>query len=217
MDSASAIDSIAKSRCRRSLAPCSPLAYQPRCFRNSSTVFPCRPEGESRGGRAAARQRTVPPHEGAEGGGSTREECAAVAEDPGIAERPAGDHDAGAPRLIPHAHDVLCRHDVPIPDHGDLERLDDASDLVPARLPREHLGAGAGVERESTCARVLHAKRDADRVASIVAPSAAGLDRHREVRCPDHRSDDALHQIEISAGIPSRRFAGRPSSPGSRS
>ena len=45
--SASAIDSIWKSRWRRSLAPCSPLVYQPRCLRNSITVLRVSPWSRS--------------------------------------------------------------------------------------------------------------------------------------------------------------------------
>ena len=47
IDSASATDSIWKSRWRSSLAPCSPFVYQPRCLRNSITVLRVSPWSRS--------------------------------------------------------------------------------------------------------------------------------------------------------------------------
>ncbi len=81
---------------------------------------------------------------------------------------------------------------------GNVERLDHARDLVPVGLAREHLGAGARVQRERAGAGVLHPERDAHRVALLVAPAAPGLHRDRQVRGTDDRADDAVHQIQVA-------------------
>ena len=104
--SASATDSIWKSRWRRSLAPCSPLVYQPRCLRNSITVLRVSPW--SRSASRACVERDLEPlvrvrRRRLSAAGQQR---LAIPEQPRVAERPAPDHDPGATGVVPHAHDV---------------------------------------------------------------------------------------------------------------
>ena len=91
----------------------------------------------------------------------TREQRLRVAEQPRIAEGSAAHHDAGAPGVIPHAHARLppiCTS--PLPMTGTSSASTTRRDLVPVGPAREHLGAGAGVQRERARARVLHPERD---------------------------------------------------------
>ena len=147
--SASAMDSIWNSRWRRSLAPCRPLVYQPRCLRNSThrlAGVALEPERQP-----GVLERHAEPlgRGGGRGRGPALEQRAPVAEEPRVPERAAADHDAGAAGVVAHADHVLGRLHVAVADDGNVERLDHARDLVPVGLAREHLGAGARVQREA--------------------------------------------------------------------
>src|SRR6266568_5095875 len=65
--------------------------------------------------------------------GTAGNEIPGLCEDPGIAERAAGDHDPGAVGVRAHGDDVRRRGDVAVTDHRNVERFDDAGDLVPVR------------------------------------------------------------------------------------
>src|SRR5439155_25399683 len=84
-----------------------------------------------------------------------------------------------------------------VADHGHVERLHHAGDLVPIGRPRKHLRARAGVQRERLGTRLAAAQRDADGVALRLIPAAADLHRHGEMGRAAHRPDDRLDETEV--------------------
>src|SRR4051812_28402158 len=97
-----------------------------------------------------------------------------------------------------HAHCVFRGLDVTISEHGNLERVHDGSDLLPARAPRVHLRASAGVQRKRARSSILASERDRDRVAHVLAPAASDLARNGEMRARGDGAENRLHEIEIA-------------------
>src|SRR5579859_2527461 len=125
------------------------------------------------------------------------EQIAGLSEQPGIAEGTACDHDARACGMIAHGDDVLGRADVAVPDDWDVERADDFPDFVPVRRALIHLRARARMERQCLGTGVLATERDLHRVAQRFVPTAANLDRHRELRRLPHGTNDAAYQRHV--------------------
>src|SRR6185503_15968018 len=125
------------------------------------------------------------------------EQVARLIEDPRLAERAASNHDARAARHALHAHRVLRRLDVAVPQHRDLERRDHGRDLLPPRRAAVHLRARARVEREHARPSVLHTQRDADGIAHLLVPSAPRLHGDGQMRRTRNGADDLLDQIQV--------------------
>ena len=96
-----------------------------------------------------------------------------------------------------HRQHVLRRPDIPIPDHRDVETLDQEGDLVPVCLTREHLRAGARVQRQRLCTGCLAAERNREGIATRVVPAAPDLHRHWEARGVPDRADDAADEAHV--------------------
>src|SRR2546423_559507 len=126
------------------------------------------------------------------------EEISGLIEDPRLPEGSAGDHDPGATGLPAHAHGVLGRLDVSIPEYRNTQGVDHRRDLVPAGGPGVHLRAGAGVERKDPHAGILAAPCDRDRVTHLLIPPTANLARHRQVRTLNDATNDVLNKPQVA-------------------
>ncbi len=172
--------------------------YHPKCLRNSTTVLrvsPCSSTARRACSSATANRSA------ASGDGqrvTTRQQRPGFAEQPRIAERSPADHDAGAAGVGVHPEGVGGGIDVAVADDRNVERLNHGGDLVPVGAAAEHLRPGPGVQGEGAGAGILHAARDADRIAQLLRPAAPRLGRDREVGRGNARPDDPLHLRHVA-------------------
>ena len=84
--------------------------------------------------------------------------------------------------------------DVAVGDHGDAHRLLHRADRVVLGVARVHAGARAPVHGERLDAVILGDARDAQRIAVLLVPAGADLERDRHVHRLHHRIEDPRHQ-----------------------
>jgi hypothetical protein len=99
--------------------------------------------------------------------------------------------------VLPHPNDIGSGLEITVSDDRNVEGFDHPGDLVPVGAAREHLGPGPGMQGEDLRSRVLHPQGNRHRIAGLVVPATPSLDRYRQVSRSDHRTNDALHQVEV--------------------
>ena len=97
-----------------------------------------------------------------------------------------------------HAHGVLGGLDVAVAEHGNRQCVHDRRDLIPACGAGVHLRSRPRMQREHARACVLAPPRDRDGITHLLAPSAADLARHRQVRAAGNAANDVPNEIEIA-------------------
>ena len=182
---------------RRSAEFGSPFTYQPRCLRNSIAA----PRGRARNAgpcaRARARSRTAPPPAAWPAPALPSSSARAWSKIHGWPNEPRA--------IMTPAQPVSCRirkascrrPDVAVADHRDVERLRHRGDLVPVGVARVHLRPRARMQRQHARPRVLAAQGDGDRVAHLLVPAAADLDRHRQASAAATARITCSHQIQV--------------------
>src|SRR5215217_6091976 len=97
-----------------------------------------------------------------------------------------------------HAHGVLCRLDVTVAQHGNVQRTRHGGDLLPACVATVHLRSRARMEREHAHSGVLTAECDGDRISHLLVPATADLAGHRQRCGGGDGANDLLYEVEIT-------------------
>ena len=114
-----------------------------------------------------------------------------LADQPRLPVATAPDHDAVGAGCVERRIDFLEGRDVAIDDDRDLDRRLDLVDKAPIGGPGKHLAAGAAVHSDHANAAGFGNVREAGRVALVIVPAGAHLQRHRQIDRLDRRFEDA--------------------------
>ena len=125
-------------------------------------------------------------------------------EEPRVAQRSTGDHDAVAAGALHHLHGVFRRVDVAVAQHRHLHRRLDLGDDVQVDARGVHLLPGAGVDGDEFSPRLLAGFGALHRRDVVGVPAFPHLDRHRAGGVGLDLLDDAAAEVGVQHQLAAR-------------
>ena len=119
------------------------------------------------------------------------EEMNHLPDEPRLAIGAAADHQSVGLRLGERLARIFQRHDVAIGDDRDCHRRLHRADEPPVRFALVELAARAAMHRDHADAAILRDPGQARRVAAVVVPAGAHLERHRKIDRLDRGFENA--------------------------